>query len=66
MDVSTLAALLQETAERHEHSEKTHVEHHWWDWYAPYMSERQRGSNPEEAATAANRYMEEILHVLPR
>jgi catechol 2,3-dioxygenase-like lactoylglutathione lyase family enzyme len=66
MDVATLAALLHETEEHHGHYEKTHAEHHWWDWYAPYLSARQNGSSSEEAAAAANRYMEEVLHVLPR
>jgi catechol 2,3-dioxygenase-like lactoylglutathione lyase family enzyme len=66
MDVATLAELLRETAEHHDHYEKTHAEHHWWDWYAPYLSARQNGSSPEGAAAAADRYMEEFLHVLPR
>ena len=66
VDVATLAELLRETAEHHDHYEKTHAEHHWWDWYAPYLSARQNGSSPEEAAAAADRYMEEVLHVLPR
>ena len=66
MDVATLAELLHETAEHHGHYEKTHAEHHWWDWYAPYLSARQNGSSPEEAAAAADRYMEEVLHVPPR
>ncbi len=66
MNVATLAGLLSETAEHHSNFEKTHAEHQWWDWYAPYMSARQNGSNPEEAAAAADRYMEKILHVLPR
>ncbi len=65
-DVATLAELLRETAEHHDHYEKTHAEHHWSDWYAPYLSARQNGSSPEEAAAAADRYMEEVLHVLPR
>lgn len=65
-DVATLAELLHETAERHETFEKTHAEHHWWDWYAPYVSARQNGSSPEEAAVAAGRHMENVLHVLPR
>jgi hypothetical protein len=56
----------RETARHHDHYEKTHAEHHWWDWYAPYLSARQNGSSPEEAAAAADRYMEEVLHVLPR
>jgi hypothetical protein len=66
MDVATLAGLLHETEEHHGHFEKTHAEHHWWDWYAPYLSARQSGSNSEKAAAAADRYMEEVLHVLPR
>jgi hypothetical protein len=28
MDVATLAELLRETAEHHDHYEKTHAEHH--------------------------------------
>jgi catechol 2,3-dioxygenase-like lactoylglutathione lyase family enzyme len=66
MDVATLAELLRETSEHHDRYEKTHAEHHWWDWYAPYLSARQNGNNPEEAAAAADRYMEEVRHVLPR
>ncbi len=66
MDVATLAELLRETEEHHGRYEKTHAEHHWWDWYAPYLSARQNGSSPEEAAAAADRYMDEAVHVLPR
>ena len=61
MDVATLAELLHETKEHHGNYEKTHAEHHWWDWYAPYLSARQNGSSPEEAAAAADRRMEELL-----
>jgi hypothetical protein len=49
MDVPMLAELLRETAEHHDHYEKTHAEHHWW-----------------EASAIADRYMEEVLHILPR
>ena len=66
LDVANLAKLLRETAERHDHFEKTHAEHHWWDWYAPYLSARQNGSSPEEAAAAADRYMETVLQASPR
>ncbi len=65
VDVATLATLLSETAEHHDRYEKTHAEHNWWDWYAPYLSARQNGSSPEEAAAAANRYME-AFKVPPR
>src|SRR5262245_41662512 len=63
MDVATLADLLHETEEHHGPYEKTHAKHNWWDWYAPYLSARQNGSSPEEAATAADRYMEGVLQV---
>ena len=65
-DVDTLAGLLRETAEDHDHYEKTHAEHHWSDWYAPYLSARMNGSNPEEAAAAAERHMETVHHVRAR
>ena len=66
LDVRTLAELLRETSEHHGSFEKTHAEHHWWDWYAPYLSARQNGSSPEGAAASANRYMEEVLHAFAR
>ena len=65
-DVAALAGLLREAAEHHDRYEKTHAEHHWWDWYAPYLGARQNGSSPGEAVTAADRHMEELLRVLPR
>jgi catechol 2,3-dioxygenase-like lactoylglutathione lyase family enzyme len=66
VDVATLAELLRETSEHHDIFEKSHAEHHWWDWYASYLNARQHGSDPKEAATAADHYMEDVLHVLPR
>lgn len=66
MDVATLAELLRETSEHHDHYEKTHAEHHWWDWYAPYLSARHNGSSSEQAAAAADRYMDEVHHVPPK
>ena len=65
-DSASLAELLRETAQNHDHFEKTHAEHHWADWYASYVNARQNGSSPENASAAANRYMEEVLKVLPR
>jgi catechol 2,3-dioxygenase-like lactoylglutathione lyase family enzyme len=58
MNVAILAKLLRETEEHHGNYEKTHAKHDWWNWYAPYLSARQNGSSPEEAAGAADRYME--------
>jgi catechol 2,3-dioxygenase-like lactoylglutathione lyase family enzyme len=66
MDVATLAELLRDTEKHHGEYEKTHAKHNWWDWYAPYLNARQNGSSPEEAAAAADRYMEEVHHVAPR
>jgi catechol 2,3-dioxygenase-like lactoylglutathione lyase family enzyme len=60
-DVATLAAFLRETEEHHGQYEKTHGKHHWSDWYAPYLSARQNGSSPEEAAAAADRRMDDLL-----
>ena len=65
-DVATLADLLRETSEHHDPYEKTHAEHHWWDWYAPYLNARQNGCSPAEAVAAANRYMDEVHHVPAR
>jgi catechol 2,3-dioxygenase-like lactoylglutathione lyase family enzyme len=62
-DVATVAELLHETGLAHHHYEQTHAEHDWWDWYAPYLSARQNGSNPEDATTAADSYMDETRHV---
>jgi catechol 2,3-dioxygenase-like lactoylglutathione lyase family enzyme len=60
-DAATLAKLLRETSEHHDPYEKSHGEHHWYDWYAPYLSARQNGSTPDEAAATADRYMEQVL-----
>jgi hypothetical protein len=65
-DVASLAELLGETEEHHGAYEKTHAKHAWWNWYAPYLTARQNGSSPEEAGAAADRYMEEVMHVPPR
>ena len=62
-DVATLADLLHDTEQHHGQYEKAHAEHHWWDWYAPYLSARQNGCSPEDAAAAANRHMDEVFHV---
>ena len=66
IEVATLAELLRETSEHHDHYEKTHAKHNWWHWYAPYLKARQNGSSREEAAAAADRYMDEVHHVASR
>jgi len=66
VDIPTLAELLHETSEHHDAFEKSHAEHHWWDWYAAYFSARQNGSSSAEASAAADSYMEKTLRVLPK
>jgi hypothetical protein len=60
MDVASLANLLREAAERHHHYEQVAPEHDWAEWYAPYISAREQGSTPDEAADAAGRYIEGV------
>jgi catechol 2,3-dioxygenase-like lactoylglutathione lyase family enzyme len=62
-DVAARADLLHETAEHHDPYEKSHAPHDWWDWYAAYMVAREQGSSPDDASTAAGRYMEDVKHV---
>lgn len=65
-DDDTLADLLHETAEHHDRFEKATPPHNWWDWYARYLSARQRGLSPAQADEAADRYMKEVRGVVPR
>jgi hypothetical protein len=64
MDVAQLADLLHETSERHGAFEAVAPPHHWWDWYAAYMDAREHGSEPDDAAAAANRYMAEVKQIV--
>ncbi len=66
MDIAELADLLHETAEHHDHFEQVATMHDWWDWYAAYIDARQHGSDPDAASAAADAYMAEVHHVLPR
>lgn len=63
LDVGKLAELLHETEQHHGAYEKTHAKHNWWDWYASYFCARQNGKSPEESGAAADRYMDEVLHI---
>jgi catechol 2,3-dioxygenase-like lactoylglutathione lyase family enzyme len=58
IDIGMLAGLLHETEQHHGQYEKTHGKHNWWEWYAPYLNARLNGISAEEAAAAADRYME--------
>ena len=64
MDTAALAQLLHETAIRHGAFEAVAPPHDWWDWYAAYMTARQSGSTPDDAAAAADRYMAEVKDVV--
>jgi hypothetical protein len=64
MEVADLAQLLLETALRHGEFEAVAPPHDWWDWYAAYMDAREDGSEPDEAAAAADRYMADVKGVV--
>jgi hypothetical protein len=64
MDVAALAELLHETSLRHGDFEAAAPPHDWWDWYAAYMDARQGGSEPDDAAAAANRYMADVKGIV--
>jgi hypothetical protein len=64
MNVTDLAQLLRETALRHGEFEAVAPPHDWWDWYAAYIDARQTGSTPDEASTAAGRYMAEVKNIV--
>ena len=52
---------LRVTSEQHHGLyEMSAPKHNWWDWYAAYLSARQVGRTPDEAAQDARRYMETI------
>src|SRR5262249_131394 len=65
-DVASVAELLREAEQHHGNYEKTHGQHRWWDWYAPYVTVRQSGGSPEQAIAAANHRMDEVLHIPSR
>jgi catechol 2,3-dioxygenase-like lactoylglutathione lyase family enzyme len=65
-DTAALAALLLETATAHGRFEAVTPEHHWWDWYAPYLAARQQGHTAEQATETADRYMKDVHGVVPR
>ncbi len=64
--IDRLASLLHETADRHHSFEAAAAPHDWWDWYAAYMTARQSGGSPDEAAESAARYMAEVKGVRPK
>jgi hypothetical protein len=64
MVTAELADLLHETSIRHGAFEAVAPPHDWWDWYAAYMTARQAGSAPDDAAAAADKYMADVKHVV--
>jgi hypothetical protein len=64
METAVLAQLLLETAMRHGAYEAVAPPHDWWDWYAAYMDARRQGGTPDEASTAADRYMADVKHIV--
>lgn len=64
MDIASLSELLHETESRHGAFEAAAPPHNWSDWYAAYIDARQGGSDPDEAAAAAGRYMADVKGVV--
>ena len=64
MDVADLSQLLLETSLRHGAFAAVAPPHDWWDWYAAYMHARQDGSEPDDAAASADRYMAEVKSIV--
>ena len=64
MDIADRAQLLLETSLRHGQFEAVAPPHDWWDWYAAYMVAREDGSDPDDAADSANRYMADVKQVV--
>ena len=60
LDVATLTGLLREAETRHGQYEPTAPKHHWSDWYAGYITARERGRTPDEAASDAALHMNRI------
>jgi hypothetical protein len=61
MDVATLTDLLREAEEHHGPYEATAPKHHWSGFYAAYISARQQGRTPDEAAGDAAVYMDGVI-----
>ncbi len=61
MDADALAELLHEAEQQHGRYEPTAPTHHWWDWYARYIVNRQGGSGPDEAYRDASASLEATL-----
>ena len=57
-DVASLTELLREAEEHHGQYEPTAPEHHWSNWYAPYIVARERGKSPEDAVKEATLHVE--------
>ena len=61
IEVASLTELLREAEHRHGGYEATAPKHHWSGWYAAYVVARERGSDPDEAATNAARHVQGAL-----
>jgi len=66
LDIPALAELLHETSERHGAFEAVTPPHHWWTGTPPTCHTRETGATPDESSAAADRYMAEVKHVVPK
>ena len=58
MDVTRVTELLRAAEERHGPYEATAPPHHWSPWYAAYITAREQGRTPDEAADDAGLHLE--------
>lgn len=60
-DIATLTDLLRDAEQRHGAYEASAPKHHWSDWYAAYITARERGKTPEQSVQAAALHMKQKL-----
>ena len=60
MDVTVLTGLLREAEDHHGAYEPTAPKHHWSGWYAAYITAREAGRTPDEAASDAGLHLEAL------
>ena len=60
MDVTVLTGLLREAEDHHGAYEPTAPKHRWSGWYAAYITAREAGRTPDEAASDAGLHLEAL------
>ena len=63
-EAGALTRLLFETARRHAALTADRSPYDWRDWYGAFVTAREQGDSPEQAAVAAGRHMDEVRHAV--